>query len=215
MASTGGLHSLATIIKRCVQMFVFPSDLTRCCRLEAATSRLEDLAALGQNAATQGSNTTIISPQSNEPTPVPPPPPPPPSAASAASAELPQSVIAFDELVLEGKLKPFLELTKSFASQSVIDQVSELRDLSWLNYNSIISRLDWSRRNSRVYASFSGPLRHAKSLRKRSWRKSCCHFPKTSRLLHVRRRRIEKIEIGIITIRHLLRVPLQWAGSLS
>ncbi|KAI0811162.1 cyclase-associated protein [Irpex lacteus] len=109
MASTGGLHSLATIIKR----------------LEAATSRLEDLAALGQNTVPQASGgTTIISAQSSEPTPVPPPPPPPPApAAAAVPAELPRSVVVFDEQVIEGKLKPWVQLTGSFASQSVIDQV--------------------------------------------------------------------------------------------
>ncbi|KAI0691175.1 cyclase-associated protein [Cytidiella melzeri] len=105
MASTGGLHSLATIIKR----------------LEAATSRLEDLAALGQTNAPQVSGATMISPQSNEPTPVPPPPPPP---STAAPAELPRSLIVFDEQVVTGKLKPFVKLTGSFASQSVIDQVA-------------------------------------------------------------------------------------------
>lgn len=101
-------------------------DLKRFYRLEAATSRLEDLAALGQNAVPQASGgTTIISAQSSEPTPVPPPPPPPPPPAAAeVPAELPRSVVVFDEQVIEGKLKPWVQLTGSFASQSVIDQVS-------------------------------------------------------------------------------------------
>ncbi len=29
----------------------------------------------------------------------------------------------FDELIIEGKLKPFVALTKSFASSSVVEQV--------------------------------------------------------------------------------------------
>lgn len=109
MASTQGLHSLATIIKR----------------LEAATSRLEDLAALGAPLP-PAAPAAAPSLASSEPTPVPPPPPPPPAAAalSAVPAEVPKAVLAYDEVVIDGKLKPFVELTKSFASQSVVDQVA-------------------------------------------------------------------------------------------
>ncbi|KAI0329833.1 cyclase-associated protein [Cubamyces sp. BRFM 1775] len=121
--ASGGLHSLATIIKR----------------LEATTSRLEDLASLatsylppaaqGAGAVTQGA------PVNAEPTPVPPPPPPPPApiAPPAAPAETPRSVAAFDEQIIDGKLTPFVELTKNFASPSVVEQVGlveqEFKDL--------------------------------------------------------------------------------------
>ncbi|KAJ7738522.1 adenylate cyclase associated N terminal-domain-containing protein [Mycena maculata] len=102
---SGGLHSLATIIKR----------------LEAATSRIEDL-AIAQSLAPQ-----TAAPKDNSSTsyaaPPPPPPPPPPPAAPAVS-EVPQSVIAFDEIVIDGKLKPFLELTRSFAGTSVVEIVA-------------------------------------------------------------------------------------------
>ncbi|PSS32189.1 hypothetical protein PHLCEN_2v2062 [Hermanssonia centrifuga] len=104
MTSTGGLHSLATIIKR----------------LEAATSRLEDLAALGSSAPQIQPTNTGTSPQSAEPTPV---PPPTGSAAASITEVEPQSVIVYREVILEGKVKPFLELTRSFASESVIQQV--------------------------------------------------------------------------------------------
>ncbi|GBE82618.1 Adenylyl cyclase-associated protein [Sparassis crispa] len=126
MASTGGLHSLATIIKR----------------LEAATSRLEDLANLPQSALTQlqGTSVTQYTSASSEPTPVPPPPPPPPATVvpppAPTLAEDPKSVVAYDELIIDGKLKPFVDLTKSFAGASVIEQVAllekefaDLRDL--------------------------------------------------------------------------------------
>ncbi|KAJ6547406.1 cyclase-associated protein [Mycena capillaripes] len=100
---SGGLHSLATIIKR----------------LEAATSRIEDLAiAQSQQTAPKADSLST-----SHAAPPPPPPPPPPPAAPAA-LELPQSVIAFDELVIDGKLKPFLELTRSFAGQSVVEIVA-------------------------------------------------------------------------------------------
>lgn len=57
---------------------------------------------------------------------------PPPHAPSEPAppplvtieVEVPRSVSAFDETVIEGKLKPFVELTKSFAAPSVIEQVS-------------------------------------------------------------------------------------------
>ncbi|EKM55922.1 uncharacterized protein PHACADRAFT_256860 [Phanerochaete carnosa HHB-10118-sp] len=109
MASTQGLHSLATIIKR----------------LEAATSRLEDLAALGAPPPTAAAP-SAASLASTEPTPVPPPPPPPPAPATippVAPGEVPKAVRVYDEVIIDGKLKLFVELTKSFASQSVIEQV--------------------------------------------------------------------------------------------
>jgi adenylyl cyclase-associated protein len=92
--------------------------------LEAATSRIEDLAmAQGQNAPKDDSRpTTYAAPA---PAPPPPPPPPPPAAPAAPAApEVPRSVIAFDELIIDAKLKPFLELTRSFAGQSVVEIVS-------------------------------------------------------------------------------------------
>ncbi|KAI0668519.1 adenylate cyclase associated N terminal-domain-containing protein [Trametes maxima] len=121
--ASGGLHSLATIIKR----------------LEATTSRLEDLASLATSylppAAQVAANASPNSSANSEPTPVPPPPPPPPAAIPppVVSEEIPASVTAFDERIIEGKLKPFVELTKSFASPSVIEQVGlveqEFKDL--------------------------------------------------------------------------------------
>ena len=90
------------------------------CRLEAATSRLEDLAALGSTSG-QSQLTTALSPQSAEPTPVPPPPPHP--TTSAPAAESPPAFTAYNEVIIEGKLKAFVELTRSFASESVIEQV--------------------------------------------------------------------------------------------
>ncbi|KAK7689122.1 hypothetical protein QCA50_007813 [Cerrena zonata] len=105
MASSSGLHSLATIIKR----------------LEAATSRLEDLAAFGGTSPAQAQTqpSTNYNSDTAKPTPVPPPAPHP-----EAPKEIPPSVTAFDERIIEGKLKQFVTLTKSFAVQSVVDQVA-------------------------------------------------------------------------------------------
>lgn len=101
-----GLHSLATIIKR----------------LEAATSRIEDLAqSSGWPTTKDVTSSDLASPSSYAapPAPLAPPPPPPPPMV-----EDPQIVIAFDQTVVDGKLKPFLELTKSFASASVIESAT-------------------------------------------------------------------------------------------
>lgn len=64
---------------------------------------------------------------------MPPPAPPPPALAAtpAAPAEVPKAVQAYDEVVIDGKLKLFVELTKSFASQSVVEQVRGAR--GWLD----------------------------------------------------------------------------------
>lgn len=49
--------------------------------------------------------------------------PPSPAPPVVAEVEVPRSVAAFDENVIEGKLKPFVDLTKSFAAASVVEQV--------------------------------------------------------------------------------------------
>ncbi|KAH0584335.1 hypothetical protein H2248_009877 [Termitomyces sp. 'cryptogamus'] len=119
---SGGLHSLATIIKR----------------LEAATSRLEEIAELNSSIAPRLGSTDSSSgypsvapiPASPSPTvPAPPPPPPPPPPAPTAGPavpgvpEIPQSATAFSENVIDAKVKPFVELTKSFAATPVIEVV--------------------------------------------------------------------------------------------
>ncbi|KAL1947333.1 hypothetical protein VTO73DRAFT_14294 [Trametes versicolor] len=122
--ASGGLHSLATIIKR----------------LEATTSRLEDLASLATSylppTAQSAAGTSSNSSANAEPTPVPPPAPHAPAPAAPAPiipTETPESVVAYDEQILEGKVKPWVELTKSFAVASVIDQAllveQEFKDL--------------------------------------------------------------------------------------
>ena len=90
---------------------------------------MEDLAALGPTSAptTHPILNSVVTPSTAEPRPVPPPhapsePAPPPLVT--IEVEVPRSVSAFDETVIEGKLKPFVELTKSFAAPSVIEQVS-------------------------------------------------------------------------------------------
>jgi adenylyl cyclase-associated protein len=97
-------------------------------RLEAATSRLEDLAdeqarrpSGAPSAPEERTPASYTQPAAAAP-PLPPPPPPPPPAATMA--EIPRSVVAFDETVIEGKLKPFLELTRSLGGECLIEQVS-------------------------------------------------------------------------------------------
>lgn len=47
--------------------------------------------------------------------------------------ETPKSVVVFDELVIDGKLKPFIELTSSFAGAPVVEIV-RIRDLTATGY---------------------------------------------------------------------------------
>ncbi|KAF5386785.1 hypothetical protein D9615_001875 [Tricholomella constricta] len=105
---SGGLYSLATIIKR----------------LEAATSRLEDIAdshggAAERKQSADGSSSYPTAPSAAAP----PPPPAAPAAAAPTVVEDPKSVTAFDEAVIDGKVKPFVELTKTFASPTVVEIV--------------------------------------------------------------------------------------------
>ncbi|PAV24323.1 adenylyl cyclase-associated [Pyrrhoderma noxium] len=107
--SQGGLHSLATIIKR----------------LEAATSRLEDI-AIAQGSAVPTLRSDSISSSSSISNVAPPPPPPPPPAPVPVTAETPRSVQAFDENIIDGKLKSFIDLSKSLGSPLVIEQVGHV-----------------------------------------------------------------------------------------
>ncbi|KIK35491.1 hypothetical protein CY34DRAFT_95978 [Suillus luteus UH-Slu-Lm8-n1] len=52
----------------------------------------------------------------------PPPPPPPPPAIEVHSA-VPRAVTVYDEIVIEGKLKPFLEINKAIAPPPLNEQV--------------------------------------------------------------------------------------------
>ncbi|KAF8968367.1 cyclase-associated protein [Flammula alnicola] len=121
--NSSGLHSLATIIKR----------------LEAAASRFEDIAVVldptTENRLAYEARRQLEGPDHDASTsysPPPPPPPPPPHVAAATAApattvvaaETPKSVLAFREQVIDGKLKPFVELTKGFAGPNVIEAVS-------------------------------------------------------------------------------------------
>ncbi|TDL27574.1 hypothetical protein BD410DRAFT_740753 [Rickenella mellea] len=120
---SGGLHSLATIIKR----------------LEAATSRLEDLTiAQGNTLPNRGDSTDDLGPSYGAPPAPPAPAPPPPAAVPApAMAEVPQSVIAFDENVINGSLKKFVTLTNSFAGPPVVEQV-QLLEKSYSDVRKVI-----------------------------------------------------------------------------
>ncbi len=72
----------------------------------------------GTNAPTADTNTSAPA--------APVPPPPPPAPATAPHAEDPRSVLAFDEVILEGKLKPFIQATREFPCQALIEQVENL-----------------------------------------------------------------------------------------
>lgn len=93
-------------------------------RMEAATSRLEDLVVLNAQIQANASS-SIQNPGANNAMPVPPPPPPPPPAPAAAApmANVPPVVTAFDERIIDGKLKAFVNSTKSFAAPVVVEQV--------------------------------------------------------------------------------------------
>jgi adenylyl cyclase-associated protein len=120
------LYTLSTIIKRYV-IFMRPSPpssrtiATIHYRLEAVASRIEDVADIQEQRA------GIINPNagSSQTTPVPAPPPPPPPPPPPAVIEDPKAAIAYDEAILEGKLKPFIELTNSFGSDALKEQVSQ------------------------------------------------------------------------------------------
>ena len=201
------------------------SRLVRRCRLEATTSRLEDLASLATTylpPSAQGAASAITSPASanaEQPTPVPPPPPPP---AAAAPAQDPRSVVAFDEQIIDGKLKPFVELTKSFASPSVIEQVRTMYyrsgtrhscTLRGVSFASVWCRLAWSSKSSRTCASCCSSLGRARSPIRANSRSCWALCKRTSRRSRGRRRPTGRIGNGSIIFRPLRRARRVLAGS--
>ncbi|PFH52429.1 hypothetical protein AMATHDRAFT_46293 [Amanita thiersii Skay4041] len=117
---SSGLYSLATIIKR----------------LEAATTRLEDVADFFDKGRKNAiDNRPAQGYDESAPPQLPPPPEP-------LQIETPPSVIAYEENVINGCLQPFVELTKSFASNSVVEaatlletQLQAIKDLLLLSAN--------------------------------------------------------------------------------
>ncbi|EJU05526.1 hypothetical protein DACRYDRAFT_92799 [Dacryopinax primogenitus] len=81
----------------------FPREFTTLIkRLEAATSRLEDLAE-ARSVPLASAATVLAAPSA---APAPPPPPAPPKL------DAPKPIAAFDELILDGKLPPFLKVSE-------------------------------------------------------------------------------------------------------
>ena len=91
--------------------------------LEAATSRLEDITIAQSSAAPLKRDNYSIDSQNDSLQSPPPPPPPPPAPQPTQMAEVPRSVEAFDERVVEDKLKKFVELTKSLGTPLLVEQV--------------------------------------------------------------------------------------------
>ncbi|KAF8652694.1 hypothetical protein AX16_004198 [Volvariella volvacea WC 439] len=121
---SGGLYSIATIIKR----------------LEAATARLEDITTAQSRIFADKSGDT--SPPTTPP-PVPPPPPPVTvpepvqGSTDAPATPLPPVVAAYDERILNGRVRPWVDLTKSFAANSVIE-MAQLTLQQYLNVRKYI-----------------------------------------------------------------------------
>src|SRR5579859_7790175 len=96
-------------------------------RLEATTSRLEDVSGAWEKYLSSGTGAAPADPGSvNATSPSAPTTVPPSHSAPAAAppAEVPQSVVAFDQLVIEEKVQPLVTLTKSLAIPPVIEQVN-------------------------------------------------------------------------------------------
>ncbi|CAE6417508.1 unnamed protein product [Rhizoctonia solani] len=133
-----GLNSLATIIKR----------------LEAATSRLEDI-ALAQNSATNVKQ--ALDAPSGHPPPAPRAPPPPSAHAPVAPAEVSQSVKVFDELVIAGKLEPFLRVAGEIGGP--VKEQSDLVGNLFRNLRNLIHCAAVSTKPSdATFMSMLGPL---------------------------------------------------------
>lgn len=95
------------------------------CRLEAATSRLEDIAVVQSGGAI-----SFPAPGPTRPTSTTIPAPPPKSqpvnpvySSPAAPDAVPPSVSAFDDRIIGGSLKSFIDATKALGNDKLVAQV--------------------------------------------------------------------------------------------
>ena len=87
-------------------------------RLEAATSRLEDLTEVrGFEVPEHVRESQAAQLSGYEGT---------PTSTTPVVTEEPKTITAFDEDVVDGKLRPFVELTRSFCANPLIEQVSSI-----------------------------------------------------------------------------------------
>ncbi|KAG8733396.1 hypothetical protein FRC11_006587 [Ceratobasidium sp. 423] len=134
-----GLNSLATIIKR----------------LEAATSRLEDI-AIAQGSAVNVKQ-ALDAPFAHPPPAPRAPEPPSASASSTALVEDSQSVKAFNEAVIAGKLEPFLRISGEIGGP--VKEQSDLVGSLFHNLRNLIQCAAASAKPSdATFMSMLGPL---------------------------------------------------------
>ena len=107
------------------------NDLYR--RLEAVTSRLEDIYESARTGAPAPASAPAASPSAAIPAAKPPPssalPPPP-----VIDIEDPPAVKAYFDEIADTKVKQFTKLTESFAAPSVVEQVYNRSLILWCMY---------------------------------------------------------------------------------
>lgn len=104
-------------------------------RLEAVTSRLEDLYEHSGKGAPPSSS--VPTPASTTTTAATTAPVPPPAPVQTQVTEDPRSVVAYYEQILKGRVQPFVKLTEGFPNASVIEQ-AKLVERLYTNLGGII-----------------------------------------------------------------------------
>ncbi|KAI0253872.1 cyclase-associated protein [Lactifluus subvellereus] len=104
-------------------------------RLEAVTSRLEDLYEHSDKGVPQSSNASAPT-STAAPTAVT-APLPPPAPVQVQLIEDPPSVVAYDEQILKGRVQPFVKLTETFPIASLVEQ-AKLVERLYTNLGGII-----------------------------------------------------------------------------
>ncbi|KAI0303480.1 cyclase-associated protein [Multifurca ochricompacta] len=106
-------------------------------RLEAVTSRLEDLYEHSGKGTLQSSNASASASTSATAPATSVTPLPPPDHVQAQVIEDPPSVVAYYEQILKGKVQPFVKLTETLAIPSVVEQANLVERL-YTNLGGII-----------------------------------------------------------------------------
>lgn len=140
-----GLYTLATIIKR----------------LEAVASRFEDLEETARSRTSKRQSTSTVADVPEPPAvhPLRPEPHIPPTVVVQPLS--PPSVTAFDAIVIDGKLRAFVELTKAFAPQFLVDQVTLFADELNLLRNLLLTAAACKKPDQKTFTELLEPLQAA------------------------------------------------------
>lgn len=117
-------------------------------RLEAVTSRLEDLYEHSGKGAP---------PSSSVPAPAVTAPVPPSAPVQTRVTEDPRSVVAYYDQIVKGRVQPFVKLTEAFPNASIVEQVRNIP--CYTTFYDLTMQFNQAKLVERLYTNLGGIIR--------------------------------------------------------